>query len=376
MTDQPTRRALTGASALRGLLRVAWQQALWSIPFALFFGLLYARRLEDYILCLKASLVFSYSIGLALWAARHLFVARVLEREAEPVAPPRFRVGLYFAVAALIGSYVGAFIIHFTILPHFMGSVRGVIVSGMFTLLFTALFTGINYAIVFYRQAVDRARAVEHARAELAEAELRALRAQIHPHFLFNTLNSIASLIGSNPLAAEDMTTRLAEVFRYTLRASEGEHARLGDELEFLRSYLEIERARFGGRLRVEEEIEPGLDSVLVPSLLLQPVVENAVRHGISPRPEGGTVRISARRAGDRLAVEVADDGPGIAADPPPAGGGFGLRSVRERLRAAGLADALTIDSVPGRGTRVRVLLPLVPDPPRPASPHSKGVSA
>src|SRR5262249_19636433 len=155
------------------------------------------------------------------------------------------------------------------------------------------------------------------------------------PHFLFNTLNTIASLIHSNPAGAEDTTTRLADVFRYTLRASEREHARLGDELEFLRAYLDIERTRFGGRLRIEDAIAPGLESQLVPCLLLQPLVENAVRHGVSQRAEGGTVRITARRESDHLVIEVADDGPGFDGRGVPGGTGFGLHSVRERLRAS-----------------------------------------
>jgi sensor histidine kinase YesM len=262
-------------------------------------------------------------------------------------------------VSSIAGAYAASFIIHFTLLPGFMGGWRQVVVSGLFTLLFSAVFTGYNFARVFYYQAIERARAVEQIRAELAEAELRALRAQIHPHFLFNTLNSIAALIRESPAAAEDMTTRLADVFRYTLRASEHERSRFRDELDFLRSYLEIERIRFGGRLRIEERIEPGLDSSLVPSLLLQPVVENAVRHGIAPRPEGGTLTLSARRQGGRLLLEVADDGPGMNGTTSTSGTGFGLHSVRERLRAAGLPDALEIDSPAGGGTRVRITVPI-----------------
>lgn len=342
---------------LAHLIRLLLVQPLFAIPFALFFGTLFGARWSDYVLSYKMSLVFAYCIGPTIWMVRHVVQPRISVRCIEDRENFGWQIGAWYIGASVVSSYIAAAIIHFTLLPGFLGSLRSVVISGFFTLLFSGLFTGFNFARVFYRQSVDRARAVEKIRAELAEAELRALRAQIHPHFLFNTLNSIASLIVENPAAAEEMTTRLAEVFRYTLRASEHERSRFGDELEFLRSYLEIERIRFGGRLRVEEDIEPGLESAQVPSLLLQPVVENAVRHGIGPRVEGGTVRIRARREGVALAIEISDDGVGMNGIAATSGNGFGLHSVRERLRAAGHTDALHIESAPGRGTRVRITL-------------------
>ena len=125
-----------------------------------------------------------------------------------------------------------------------------------------------------------------------------------------------------------------------------------------------IERTRFGERLRVVEDVDPDLAGTMVPSLLLQPLVENAVQYAVSTRAEGATIRIAARRAPDGIALEVADDGPGFDADRPVTGTGFGLHAVRERLRAAGLAGALEVDGTPGRGTRVRITLP---DPARSA---------
>jgi LytS/YehU family sensor histidine kinase len=253
------------------------------------------------------------------------------------------------------------------LLPGFLGSARAVAITGMFTLIFTAMIGGIISAVSYHRQAVQRAGAIERLRAELAEAELRALRAQVNPHFLFNALNTIAALVREQPAQAEETITQLAEVFRYTLRASDREHGRLGDELEFLRAYLNIERVRFGSRLAVQEHIEPGLESLLVPSLLLQPVVENAVLHGIAERTTGGTVSLSVRRDGERLILEIEDDGPGFDGRSSRSGNGFGLHSVRERLRGAGPPHDLAIESVPGRGTRVRITLParLTPGPTR-----------
>jgi sensor histidine kinase YesM len=347
--------------AVRALIDVVWQMPFVALPFALFFGTLFGATARDYILAYKLSLVFGFSISLGLWGVKQFVRPRVMRLEGGRTGRANFQIGVWISTVCIVMSYLAAYIIHRTLLPGFLGSPRAVAVSGMFTLLFTGLFGGINYAILFYRQAVDRARAVEQIRAELAQAEVRALRAQINPHFLFNTLNTIAALIAENPAAAEDITTRLAEVFRYTLTASGREHARLGDELDFLRNYLAIEHARYEDRLRFEESIEPGLDAALVPSMLLQPLVENAVRYGVSARDEGGTVRLSARRDGSLLVIEIADDGPGMRPEAAASGNGFGLHSVRERLRVAGAPHAIDIDGASGHGTRVRITLPLAP---------------
>ena len=346
------------------LWKTLWQQPLYAVPFALFFGFLYGGSRLDFITAYKFSLVFAYTIRIALELLEFLVLPRLRRGGPAGRVPLPLEILLY-AVTSIGASYLAAAIIHFTMLPGLLGSARSVLINGVFALVFSLLFGGIAYAVHFYRESMSRARAVEDMRVELAQAELRALRAQLQPHFLFNTLNSIASLIPSNPRAAEEMTTRLADVFRYALRASDRESAPLGEEIAFLRAYLDIERARFGPRLRVEERIEPGLEDALVPTLLLQPVVENAVRHGVAARAEGGRVVIAARRAGDRLELSVEDDGPGFDPDGPntPDGHGFGLHSVRERLRAAGLADALVVDSAPTRGARVVVRLPLEPAP-------------
>lgn len=205
----------------------------------------------------------------------------------------------------------------------------------------------------------------EMLRSRLVEAttasQLASLEARVNPHFFFNTLNSIAALTREDPAGAERMTTQLASLMRSSLGQESTPLVPLAHEIQVVRDYLEIERVRFGARLRVEERIEPGLEHVAVPTLLLQPVVENAVRHGVAARPEGGRVVIEVRREGSRLVLTVADDGPGFDPGGPgaPGGNGFGLHSVRERLRAAGLPDALALDTAPGRGARVVVTLPL-----------------
>jgi len=252
--------------ARRSFVRLLWQQGLWAVPFALFFwGMFSSWTLEGLWTLFKVSLVFSYVIGLALWLTSRFVVAPMRRRGGGPV----LLEAAAYTTSAVVGAYVAATINHFWVFPGFLGEPRAVVINGLFALLFAALFGGIGYAMHFYRVSIERASAVERMRAELARAELAALRAQVHPHFLFNTLNSIASLIPVNPAEAEDTTTRLADIFRYVLTASRRDTVPLAEELAFVRDVLRIEHVRFGERLRVEEAIEPGLEGVPVPGLLL-----------------------------------------------------------------------------------------------------------
>jgi signal transduction histidine kinase len=340
---------------------------LWAIPFALFFGTLYGGGWASYGSAYIVSLVFAAVIRGATLLAERLVVPRLRRRAGAGGYPWLLDAAVYMTVS-VGASYVAAILVDRFLVRGFLGSPRAWLISGMFAVAFTVLVGGIIYARVFYRQAVSRAVALERMQAELARAELRALRAQVNPHFLFNTLNTIAALIGENPAAAEDVVTRLADVFRHALTASSREHTRLADELEFLRSWLAIERVRFGDRLRVVEDIEPGLDDVPVPGLLFQPLIENAVRYAVAPRAEGGTVSLRVRRdpSGETLTAEIADDGPGFAPGVRPSGHGVGLESVRERLRLGGAGHAFALESTPGGGTRVRVTLPIAPIPSAP----------
>ncbi len=204
----------------------------------------------------------------------------------------------------------------------------------------------------------------EELRFLAGRAELKALRAQINPHFLFNALNAIAGLIHDQPALAEETVERLAEVFRYTLRKSEREWARLDEEMEFVAAYLSVEQARFGERLRVEIEIDPAVRAEHVPAITIQPLVENAIKHGVSAVERRGEVRIRARRQSGRLVVEVTDNGPGfdttLAAGPRPSAPspGHGLRNVADRLRGYyGGAASLSWENLP-EGARVWFEIP------------------
>ena len=197
----------------------------------------------------------------------------------------------------------------------------------------------------------------------LLEARLDALQRQINPHFLFNTLNSIASLVRSRPEMAREMTVKLANILRALLKDHDT-FVPLREELRFTDDYLAIEVVRFGAdKLRVEKQIDPRTLDILVPSILLQPLIENSIKHGLEPRINGGTVTLRSELEGDRVRIEVADDGVGMGARPATAlhrqGAGIGMKNVRERLEVLYGNDAqFKVISNPGRGTSVLIDLP------------------
>jgi signal transduction histidine kinase len=346
------------------MLRFLRNTALIGIPFGLFFGLLnngpYWRNfLFAYVFSLFIGITIGGLINLVEWIVRRT-------RGDEPWRGRALvqHIAL-FGLVAIVGSQIPFLVISLVFhVPWFYESLRSTMINIGFSVIFTTLFMGVIYARGFYVDLRAKEAAEAHTRAELARAELRALRAQIHPHFLFNTLNTIAALIPTEPEVAEEVTTRLAEVFRFVLQNSERELIPLAEELEFVRAYLDIERVRLGDRLRVVEDIDTASLTVPVPGLLLQPLVENAVRHGIGPRPDGGTVLIASALANGTLRLSVADDGVGF--DPATRGGrmsdGFGLRSAEERVRTLGNGAALEIASSPGGGTRIDLRLPASPN--------------
>lgn len=206
--------------------------------------------------------------------------------------------------------------------------------AGFIFLSWSALYFGIKY----YQTVEAERRRVLVAEKSARESELRALRYQVHPHFLFNTLNAISTLVveGNNE-AATSMISRLADFFRATLEGPTSNEVSLEDELFLAKQYLEIERLRLGDRLQVEIEVNPDLFSCSVPHLVLQPLVENSIRHGIAPRRGSGTVTIVAHRNRDRLVVEVVDDGLGQSSRDGPGSSdhtGIGLKNIDQRLRA------------------------------------------
>lgn len=224
----------------------------------------------------------------------------------------------------------------------------------------TALQLAAQYERVI-REEFERQQLIsQHELRELtSRAQIRALQAQIRPHFLFNTLNVLSNLIHTDPRKAEDLTEELATVFRYTLDATRTEWVPLEDEFRFVTSYLQIEKARFEGRLRYLINLEQPTRAVRIPPMILQPLVENAVRHGIASRIEGGIVRLSAKLSSGQLVLMVEDSGSGLKTGDHSDRQGIGLKNVRDRLKHIYRDEAmLRLSALEPSGTRVTVTLP------------------
>lgn len=212
------------------------------------------------------------------------------------------------------------------------------------------LVIGVGHALVHARRARERDE-------RLARAELQYLKAQLHPHFLFNTLNAVSASVRTDPETATLIIARLGTLLRHALERGGVQEVPLEEELAILSAYVEIEQLRFEDRLRVQWAIEPGTLRAAVPHLVLQPLVENAIRHGIAPRHAPGTVEIAASRRNGHLVLAVRDDGVGM--DGAPAADGVGLANTRSRLRQLyGERQTMRVDSAPGRGARVEIALP------------------
>jgi LytS/YehU family sensor histidine kinase len=227
------------------------------------------------------------------------------------------------------------------------------------------LIAGLGYTFAYYRKFRERELAASNLERALAQAHLETLSNQLNPHFLFNTLNAIGALARNDPEATKRMVTLLGGLLRRSLGSStEPQEVPLRREIEFVRQYLEIEQILFSDRLRVEYDVPQGLLDVPVPNFLLQPIVENAVRHGIALRSGPGRIILNVSVAGDSLEVSVADDGVGLAAGTRlTEGKGLGL--TRERLVGLyGEKASLRIDNRDGGGAIVVIKLPLLAEPP------------
>jgi LytS/YehU family sensor histidine kinase len=212
-----------------------------------------------------------------------------------------------------------------------------------------------------YKRFRDRALRASQLEARLARAQLEVLKGQLHPHFLFNTLNAISTLVHRDPRGADEMITQLSDLLRMSLDSIGVQEVRLGQEVEFLSRYLDIQRTRFQDRLKVDVDVPEHLLQVLVPNQVLQPIAENAIKHGLATRPECGRIEVTARRSGHWLDLAVRDDGPGFRLGPEGLPmRGIGLRNTRERLRELyGPGAVLTLSNHPDGGAVVRLRLPI-----------------
>ena len=193
---------------------------------------------------------------------------------------------------------------------------------------------GLSHAVLYYRESRDRALRASQLETRLVEAQLKTLQQQLHPHFLFNTLHAISALMHRDVEAADRTLMRLSDLLRLTLETLGQQEITLKAELEFLSKYLQIEQTRFADRLKVRFDVQPETLDTLVPNLILQPLVENAIKHGVARKAGPGHVDISARREGDKLLMQVRDDGVGLSEDALTAlQKGIGVSTTRARLQ-------------------------------------------
>ncbi|MBX9767181.1 MAG: histidine kinase [Bdellovibrionales bacterium] len=245
------------------------------------------------------------------------------------ISYPFLLPGLYFGfqMAAKVSDLVG----HKYTAPDFndysSGIIFGIMVSGLFT-----LFEVVKDSKEAKQAAELKFKMLEN---EKLKAQVSALSAQMNPHLLFNSLNTIASTITTDPKSAEDMVVKLSELYRGILKSAKGDMHSLENELLLCRSYLEIEQKRFGPRVQYNISVDQTLDAkkVLIPVLLLQPLVENTIKHGLSPKKEGGKVSIDIRQTPDHLLITVKDNGVGIDLNRPSNGTGTGLSNCQSRIR-------------------------------------------
>ena len=339
--------------------------AIWSSMLALVLTVLqrlFGRSDLPFARLLLATLLISNLIGFMIHAALHL-----LEHHLPRTNLRLFRAAQLLAIAAasVIGIPLGnalfagtnplRFFQHGTALVLLLAF--ALIIAGMMILVLAA---GERRT----RREADAARQQEQIAAAgrlVAEARLRALQAQIEPHFLYNTLANVVGLIDSQPAKARRMLERFIDYLRASLSASRAEHATLQGELELARAYLDVLAVRLEGRLRWRFEIAPGIDQLPIAPMLLQPLVENAVMHGIEPKLEGGDIVLRAHPDGDLLCIDVCDTGLGLRMLPPRPGGGVGLSNLRERLHQLyGSAASLRLIENPAGGVSARLQLPVL----------------
>jgi len=238
-----------------------------------------------------------------------------------------------------------------------------------------------HHAVEFYRKYEDGRLRASQLEAKLATAQLHALKMQLHPHFLFNTLHSISELVHDNPARAESMIVKLSDFLRLTLEHVGIPEVPVAEEVDFLRRYLEIEQMRFEDRLSVEWDVDPAVEGVRVPNLILQPLVENALKHGLSRNSEHGILRISCKQEEGRLAMKVYDNGPGpkraTANLLEPVREGVGLNNTRSRLeRLYGGDHHIAFRQVPEGGFEVTIRIPMRPGVVAPTLSSSMPLSA
>ena len=364
--------AASGAGVWRGrLARVALIFASWTVIAFFFTGqLYYTRLLSDKPLTWGAAASEQF-ICPYLWAVGSIVALWLADRFPVEGRPWRRHVLLHVLFATAFACVItGTFhvICYFLFVSgpgkHYepWKTLQWIIYNSSENYGIYGLLVLLNQVSRYYRRAREGELRSSRLQTQLTRAQLEALKMQLQPHFLFNTLHSISALLHRDPDAADRMIARLGDFLRLTLENSGAQEVSLQKELEFLTCYLEIERVRFHDRLTTSLEVEPGALDAPVPNLILQPIVENALRHGIAQTRGPGRVEISAKRENGSLRIRVRDNGPGLAAITRPDDGlkeGLGLSNTRARLEQLyGSAHRFELEIAPGGGLLVTLEIP------------------
>jgi len=311
-------------------------------PFAFAFATRYPIRRNNWMIWSLA-----YLAGGLIFTAAHVAL--------QSVTPFGFWDRKYHEWSSVIwDSHSHLFRVRWSVLPElFLTSLMNDISSAFIPIALVA------HIVSYTRSLRERELRAVQLEGQLAKARLQALKSQLQPHFLFNTMHSISSLMLTDVKAADRMMSRLGDLLRMSLESAETQVTTLSQEIEFLNCYLEIEKVRFGEKLRVSFDISPETLDAVVPHLLLQPLVDNAVKHGIARLPEGGEIRILAKTQAKQLEIEIVDNGPGVSDKRAAPSSGLGLRITRERLESLyGQDQRLELFTLPGGGTTARVSIP------------------
>jgi sensor histidine kinase YesM len=354
----------TASYLLRGTLGNEWPWALMQIPrwltWALVTPIVFAAaerfpfRRDRLARSIWTHLLIAFTIAAVIelaWLQISFAIQRVLEPEA--LARMQQNRAEVYSVAVLSRLLGDAFIYAATL--------------------------GIATTLGYHRRFQEREVRAAQLEAQLALAQVQALKMQVHPHFLFNTLHAITVLIREDPTAATRVVTRLGDLLRLTLSRATTAEVSFRRELEILTLYLEIERTRFQDRLEIAYDVQPATLGALVPDLILQPLVENAIRHGVSPNAGTGRIEVRSRRDGDWLDLEIRDNGAGLAAG-VAVRDGIGLTTTKARLeRLYGDRQALVLENLPEGGCVARIRIPFqltADDRGEPVLPAPSGMSA
>jgi sensor histidine kinase YesM len=337
-----------------------WVSAWWLLTGLVWTGQMYeafsGQVASSYLLrteMAKAALWIPFTMFLLGWVARHPIERGSMLRS----------IGwLALAVVAIIvlrAACVAAFnpwIGWHEQLPSWAALLRTSFLSNLLT---AWMIIGVAHALLFAQR--DRSRQQQHAelQSQLSQARFEALSARLDPHFLFNALHSISEVMHRDVAAADRMVVGLGGLLRQSIEGGAAQQTTLGEQIELIEDYVGIEQVRLGPRLRFHLDVDESLGAAMVPRLLLQPLVENAIRYAVAARMAPGSIRVSARSRGNRLLLEVCDDGNGEASAAP--GHGVGLASARARLQCLYANDfRFEVETSPGSGTCVHIDLPLL----------------